>query len=65
MVDPSTPASTFKAKRFSVLFGHGPQQMRVNGRVVSVPASSSPIGYQITPTGRRELSQANLPTCSQ
>ena len=39
--------------------------MRVNGRVVSVPASSSPIGYQITPTGRRELSQADLPTCSQ
>ena len=65
VVDPSTPATTFKAKRFSVLFGHGPQQMRVNGRVVSVPASSSPIGYQITPTGRRELSQADLPTCSQ
>jgi hypothetical protein len=65
VVDPSTPSSTFKAKRFSVLFGHGPQEMRVNGRVVSVPASSNPIGYEITPTGRKELSQASLPTCSQ
>ena len=65
VIDPSTPPTTFKAKRFSVLFGHGPQQMRVNGRAISVPASSTPIGYEITPTGRRELSQARLPTCSQ
>jgi hypothetical protein len=62
---PGSPTSTFKAKRFSVLFGHGPQQMRVNGRTVSVPSSSAPIGFEITPTGRHELSQTRLPTCSQ
>jgi hypothetical protein len=64
-LDPSVPPPTFKAKRFSVLFGHGPQQMRVNGKTVQVPGSSNPIGYEITPTSRRELSQARLPTCSQ
>ena len=64
-VDPASPPPTFNAKRFSVLFGHGPQVMRVNGKTVQVPSSSNPIGYEITPTSRRELSQARLPTCSQ
>jgi hypothetical protein len=64
-LDPTAPPPTFKAKRFSVLFGHGPQQMRVNGKTVQIRSSSNPIGFEITPTGRRELSQARLPTCSQ
>jgi cytoskeleton protein RodZ len=64
-VDPSAPPPTFKAKRFSVLFGHGPQVMRVNGKTVQIRSSSNPIGFEITPTSRRELSQARLPTCSQ
>ena len=65
VLDPTAATSTFKAKRFSVMFGHGPQRMRVNGKTVSVPSSSDPIGYEITPTSRHELSQARLPTCSQ
>jgi hypothetical protein len=64
-LDPSAPPPTFKAKRFSVLFGHGPQVMRVNGKTVQIRSSSSPIGFEVTPTSRRELSQARLPTCSQ
>jgi cytoskeleton protein RodZ len=64
-VDPSAPPPTFKAKRFSVLFGHGPQVMRVNGKTVQIRSSSDPIGFEITPTSRRELSQGRLPTCSQ
>ena len=64
-LDPSSPTPTFKAKRFSVLFGHGPQDMRVNGKNVQIRTSSSPVGFEITPTSRRELSQARLPTCSQ
>src|SRR3954454_25131598 len=43
-VDPGSPPPTFKAKRFSVLFGHGPQVMRVNGKTVQIRSSSSPIG---------------------
>src|SRR5439155_21447445 len=61
VLDPTAATSTFKAKRFSVMFGHGPQRMRVNGKTVSVPSSSDPIGYEITPTSRHELSQARLP----
>jgi hypothetical protein len=64
-LDPTAPPPTFKAKRFSVLFGHGPQVMRINGKAVQIRSSSNPIGFEITPTSRRELSQARLPTCSQ
>ena len=64
-LDPSSSTPTYKAKRFSVLFGHGPQEMRVNGKTVQIRGSSDPIGFDITPTSRRELSQARLPTCSQ
>ena len=64
-VDPASPPPTFNAKRFSVLFGHGPQVMRVNGKTVQIRSSSNPIGFEITPTGRRELSQARLPSCTQ
>src|SRR5229473_2354009 len=60
-LDPSSPTPTFKAKRFSVLFGHGPQEMVVNGKAVQIRTSSNPIGFEITPTSRRELSQARLP----
>jgi cytoskeleton protein RodZ len=65
VLDPSAPSSTFTSKRFSVMFGHGPQQMRINGKTISIPSSSAPLGYEITPTARHELSQTNLPTCSQ
>jgi cytoskeletal protein RodZ len=64
-LDPSSTTATFKARRFSVLFGHGPQEMQVNGKKVQIRSSSNPIGFEITPTGRRELSQARLPNCTQ
>jgi helix-turn-helix protein len=56
---------SFKGRRFLVLFGHGPEQMKVDGRRLSVPSSSDPIGYEVTPSGRRELTRSRLPDCSQ
>jgi hypothetical protein len=65
VVDPGTSGTTYTARRFAVLFGHGPQALRVNGRTLSIPASSDPIGYEITPSGGHRLAQAQLPTCTQ
>jgi cytoskeleton protein RodZ len=56
---------TYTGRRFQLLFGHGPEQMKVNGRRQSVPASSDPIGYEVAPSGRRVLSRARLPNCTQ
>jgi hypothetical protein len=65
VVQPGAPATTYRGKRLRVLFGHGPQVMKVDGRTVPVPSRSDPIGYEITPRARRELPQSKLPTCTQ
>jgi cytoskeleton protein RodZ len=65
VLQPGAASTTYRGKRFRLFFGHGGQTMRVNGRTVAVPATSDPIGYEITPRGRRLLAQARLPSCSQ
>jgi len=65
VLQPGGPSTTYRAKRLRLLFGHGPQTMKVNGRTVAVPSSSAPVGYELTPRSRRELAQSKLPTCTQ
>jgi len=65
VLQPGGPSTTYRAKRLRVLFGHGPQTMKVNGRTVAVPARSDPIGYELTARSRRELPKSKLPTCTQ
>jgi hypothetical protein len=47
-----------------VTFGNGQISMRVNGRTVQVPETAEPVGYEITPRGRRTLSGTQRPTCA-
>ncbi len=65
VLQPGGPSTTYRGKRLRLLFGHGPQAMKVNGRTVAVPSSSDPIGYELTARSRRELPQSKLPTCTQ
>ena len=65
VLQPGEPSTTYRGKRFRLFFGHGGQTMKINGRTVAVPASSDPVGYEITPRARRLLSQTRLPSCSQ
>lgn len=65
VLQPGGPSTTYRGKRLRLLFGHGPQRMKINGRTVAVPSSSAPIGYELTPGSRRELPQSKLPTCTQ
>ena len=54
----------FSGRRFRVTFGNGLVRMRVNGKTVSVPETTVPIGYDIRP-GRapRRLPDDQRPTC--
>ena len=54
----------YRSRRFRVTFGNGQISMRVNGRTVQVPETAEPVGYEITPRGRRTLSGAQRPTCA-
>jgi cytoskeletal protein RodZ len=55
--------ATHHARRFELTLGNNAVMMYVNGKALRVPASSQPIGYSISPSGRHTLSSGQLPTC--
>ncbi len=59
---PYTPV-TYHATRFTVTLGNNAVTMYVDGKAMTVPASSRAIGYSITSAGRHTLAAGRLPTC--
>jgi cytoskeleton protein RodZ len=59
---PYTPV-TYHATRFTLTLGNNAVTMYVNGKALTVPASSKAIGYSITSAGRHTLAAGELPTC--
>lgn len=55
----------FHSGSFTVSFGNGEVKMRIDGREVEIPATSSPIGYAIDSAGKlSKLGEAERPTCA-
>jgi cytoskeletal protein RodZ len=59
---PYTPV-TYHATRFTITLGNNAVTMYVDGKAMTVPPSSKPIGYSITSGGRHTLAPGQLPTC--
>ncbi len=53
----------YHSTRFELLLGNNAVKLYVDGKALSVPASSKPIGYSITSSGRHVLTAAQQPTC--
>lgn len=54
----------FHSGSFTVSFGNGEIEMRIDGKKAEVPPSASPIGYEVLSDGRlRSLSETERPTC--
>ncbi len=53
----------YHSTRFELLLGNNAVKLYVDGKLLSVPASSKPIGYSITNSGRRVLAASQQPTC--
>jgi hypothetical protein len=53
----------YRARTLRMTLGNNAVQLRVNGRPLTVSASSQAIAYEITPTGARALPAAQAPTC--
>ena len=51
------------SSRFTLTLGNNNARIRWNGKTFRPPASSGPIGYAFTPTGRTRLKGDTLPTC--
>ncbi len=55
----------FHSGSFTVSFGNGEVSMLIDGKEAEIPATSSPIGYSIDPSGSlTQLSEAERPTCA-
>jgi hypothetical protein len=55
----------FRSGSFTVSFGNGEVEMRIDGREAEIPATSSPVGYAIDTSGKlTELEEAERPTCA-
>jgi len=53
----------YHSTRFELLLGNNAVKLYVDGKALSVPASSKPIGYSITSSGRHVLAASQQPTC--
>jgi hypothetical protein len=54
----------FHSDSFTVSFGNGEIEMRIDGKEAEVPPSASPIGYEVLSGGKlRSLSETERPTC--
>jgi hypothetical protein len=54
----------FHSDSFTVSFGNGEIEMRIDGKEAEVPPSASPIGYEVLSDGRlRSLGETERPTC--
>jgi cytoskeleton protein RodZ len=63
ILTPESPEPVYHAHRFELTLGNNAVTLVVNGRPVTVPASSGAIGYAITRTGMRSLVESEAPTC--
>jgi cytoskeleton protein RodZ len=63
ILTPESPEPIYHARRFELTLGNNDVTLVVNGKPVTVPASSSAIGYAITRTGMRTLVESEEPTC--
>ena len=59
----SYTSRTYHSTRFELLLGNNSVTMYVDGKALSVPASSKPIAYSITSSGRHMLSASQQPKC--
>lgn len=51
-------------RRLEITLGNASVRMKVNGRPVAVPASSTPLSYVVTAAGRKPLPAARAPSCA-
>jgi cytoskeleton protein RodZ len=62
-IEPPYTPLTYHSTRFELLLGNNALTMYVDGKALTVPASSKPIGYSITSSGRHTLTANQQPTC--
>jgi Helix-turn-helix domain len=55
-LEPGAEQKTYRSRRFRLTLGNSSLQMKVDGQTMTVPESANAINYELTPAGRRRLS---------
>jgi cytoskeleton protein RodZ len=55
---------TFKGRKLRLNLGRTAVTIKLNGKAFPVPQVANPVGYEFSPTGSKELSQGQRPTCA-
>ena len=63
IIQPSYTPVTYHSRRFEITLGNNAVTMYVDGKLRTVPASASAIGYTVTSAGRKTLPSSKQPTC--
>jgi cytoskeleton protein RodZ len=64
IIQPPYTRLTYHSTRFEITLGNSAVTMYIDGKALTVPASSRPIGYSITSAGRHTLEPTQQPTCT-
>jgi hypothetical protein len=64
ILQPGKDQPTYRSREFRMTLGNSNAQLRVNGKLRTVPPVASGIGYVITRKGRRVLDPDKRPTCT-
>jgi hypothetical protein len=65
VLPPGAEEGPFRSGSFTVSFGNGEVEMRIDGRDSEIPESASPLGYEIGHGGDlTPLTEAERPTCA-
>jgi cytoskeletal protein RodZ len=64
IIQPPYTRLTYHSTRFEITLGNSAVTMYVDGKALTVPPSSKPIGYSITSAGRHTLEASQQPTCT-
>lgn len=64
ILQPGQTSGPFKAKSFKASFGNSGVDIRVNGKLLPIPAGPNPVGYIIEKGKLTPLPQGQRPTCT-
>ncbi len=64
IIQPPYNPLKYHSSRFELLLGNSAVTLRIDGKPLTVPPSSTPIGYAITPSGHTTLTPGEEPTCT-
>jgi Helix-turn-helix domain len=64
ILEPGAEAGPYRSRGFTMAFGNGEVELKVDGKPVSTPPSSNPVGYELTAKGKlKPLEEGERPTC--